>query len=296
LKSRHHSEGNFRALGTLARKVAVPRNYFHGARHGPFVVPDNIIVFVRRSLAELQDGTFSPHYHNRWVLIVPIHGSGTVIVDGGRHRLQPGVGLLVSPLRLHYYDRAPRRGLCWLFFTFELPGSPSPVAGARVARFTPSAVRTLSSVVKIWTEQAPGGIRGAQASRMAAELSVVLGEFVRSPIPGPRLPAKREATLLGKIKAWIEDGDNAGLGLTALSRHVGLSESRLRTWFRQEFGLSLGRYIRETRCRQAAHRLKTEGLGVAEVAAGLGFSSAFSFSRTFKSVLGVSPSEFAKPR
>jgi len=100
--------------------------------------------------------------------------------------------------------------------------------------------------------------------------------------------------LLSKIKTWIEDGEEAGLVLGALSRHVGLSESRLRTWFRQQFGLSLGRYILETRCRQAAQRLKIEGLGVAEVATDLGFSSAFSFSRTLKSVLGVSPSRFAK--
>ena len=100
--------------------------------------------------------------------------------------------------------------------------------------------------------------------------------------------------MLTKIKTWIEDGEEAGLVLGALSRHVGLSESRLRTWFRQQFGLSLGRYILETRCRQAAQRLKIEGLGVAEVATDLGFSSAFSFSRTFKSVLGVSPSRFAK--
>ena len=198
-----------------------------------------------------------------------------MIVDSGRHRLQPGVGLLVSPLRLHHYDSAPRRGLCWLFFTFELP--PPDLSPRRAS---PDSRRQRSALCPLLSHFGQTkGPRVSAARRSARWLLSCLSSW---------------ASLLTKIKTWIEDGEEAGLVLGALSRHVGLSESRLRTWFRQQFGLSLGRYILETRCRQAAQRLKIEGLGVAEVATDLGFSSAFSFSRTFKSVLGVSPSRFAK--
>lgn len=124
LKSRSSPALNFRSPGTVAKKIVVPPGLLQrgtpwplgGSRQHPRLPPPFFGGIARRHVL--------PHYHNRWVLIVPIKGSGTVIVDSGRHRLQPGVGLLVSPLRLHHYDSAPRRGLCWLFFTFELPPAP----------------------------------------------------------------------------------------------------------------------------------------------------------------------------
>lgn len=283
-------------LKTFARDIDIPRNYYAGRRHGPLLIPDNIILFIRRSFRELQDGTFLPHYHNRWVLVVPIEGTGTVIVDGGHHRLRPGRGLLVPPLRLHQYTRVSRRELCWLFVTFELPAGSVPASGARTARLTQAAISALANAGRVWVGAGHRAAREAEANRVAVEIALVWGEIMRDRPSGRHLSQQRAATLLSKINQWISEAPKAGAGLDALSRRVGLSESRLRMWFRQTFGLSLGRYVRETRCRMAALRLKSEDVSLSQLAEDLGFSSAFSFSRAFKNVLGVAPRRFSERR
>jgi AraC family transcriptional regulator len=280
-------------LQAAVLRVPAPVDYYNGSRRPPLVLPDNLLLFVRRRKEDLRDGTFLPHYHHRWVLVVPVRGSGDVVVDGRAHPLRPGQLLLVPPLRLHRYARIPRRGLLWLFVTFELPGGPGLVEAAARGRLTPEAEKALAALLRLWVTGRGTESRPNLAARMALEVSFLVGEVVRAQ-PRRTTSAWREPAMLGRINRWIgslQGGGEPRAALGALARHVGLSESRLRAWFRASFGISLGRYIRETRCRRAAQRLREGGMSVAEAAEAFGFGSAFSFSRTFKAVLGMPPSD-----
>ena len=55
-------------------------------------------------------------------------------------------------------------------------------------------------------------------------------------------------------------------------------------------------YLIRLKMRHAAQRLQTPGMLVKQVAADMGFSDPFHFSRTFKRVLGVSPGRLAQLR
>jgi AraC-like DNA-binding protein len=69
-----------------------------------------------------------------------------------------------------------------------------------------------------------------------------------------------------------------------------MSESHLRSRFREETGLSIGRYLRETRLRRAANWLKEEGLSVKSVSERAGYPDIHTFSRSFSRLFGHPPS------
>ena len=58
------------------------------------------------------------------------------------------------------------------------------------------------------------------------------------------------------------------------------------------FGVPASEFIRNERLKTAAELLKNPDLTVAEVAYSSGFNDATYFSRSFKKVYGLSPTEF----
>jgi transcriptional regulator GlxA family with amidase domain len=81
--------------------------------------------------------------------------------------------------------------------------------------------------------------------------------------------------------------------LTVLAEVAGLSASRFQHVFRQDFGVAVRPYIRWLRLQRAACDL-IAGADLSQAAHAAGFSDAAHMSRTFRSTLGVSPSDISR--
>jgi len=213
------------------------------------------------------------------VLIAALQGSGTLRVDRRPARITPGRLWLIPPLHLHGFEKV-QDPLCWVFITFDWPGH-SPVGhGAREhSRIDASAAKALDQLLQ------EIGRPDANGSICAARLHGLLLRHRESPAD----PPAESASLIARVRTHVQD--NAGRGLRDLARRMGMSESHLRARFRAEAGLSLGRYLRESRLRWAALGLKDQGWSVKEAAARAGYPDPFSFSRAFKRAMGFPPSQ-----
>jgi AraC-like DNA-binding protein len=287
MKKHNHDGQSVESLARAAARLPEPRNYFGGRRHPHLELPDNVLLFFRGSAAELGAGSLQPNFHHRWVMVVSLQGAGTVRVDEREYRLTPGGTLLLPPLRLHGYRDVSKGALAWMFLTFELPDRDAQSAKPEMSRLTTEACVLLHDIVKAWQDDDAGDTVNARLSLWVALLLCML----RHETPA-RLTAS--PSLLERVNQWIAEHQREPFSLSDLAGGVGLSVSHLRALFRKQCGLSLGRYVRETRCRLAALRLREEMLTVSEVAAAYGFRSVYSFSRTFKRVLGVPPSQLTQ--
>jgi AraC-like DNA-binding protein len=81
-------------------------------------------------------------------------------------------------------------------------------------------------------------------------------------------------------------------GLTAAAANV--SQSHLRALFEKWVGESPRRFHTRSRIEQAARLLREQELSVSAAALQVGFEDARYFSRVFKSVTGMRPSEYAR--
>jgi transcriptional regulator GlxA family with amidase domain len=84
------------------------------------------------------------------------------------------------------------------------------------------------------------------------------------------------------------------LVLDHLARTVRLSRSRFAHLFREQTGVSPGRYLRDLRLARSRELLETTLLSVKEVMAAVGFNDPSHFSRDFSTAFGVSPREWRK--
>lgn len=88
--------------------------------------------------------------------------------------------------------------------------------------------------------------------------------------------------------------ENIAVGDVADALH--LSVKQVNRLLQKEFMLNCGEYIERRRAERAKELLAFTDMRVEEVAAAVGYASAFSFSKFFKRVAGMSPSLFRSSR
>lgn len=84
------------------------------------------------------------------------------------------------------------------------------------------------------------------------------------------------------------------LDVRALSAIACISEANFIRSFKATFGETPHRYLQRRRIERAMYLLRTTSLSVTDVCMQCGFSSLGSFSRTFRDIVGESPSEFRR--
>jgi len=82
------------------------------------------------------------------------------------------------------------------------------------------------------------------------------------------------------------------LQVGAVAQDLGVSTEHLCRVLKRHTGLTFVTLLRRTRVRAACRLLQTTTLSMKEIASRAGFSSASRFDRDFKTVCGVSPSEY----
>lgn len=265
-------------LVRLTKAVENPADYYRGLRRRGESTPDNMLLFVRRTRDEVRAKRGTDSFHERWVLLVVLDGTGELRLDRQPLRLKPGTVVLLPPLHLHGYVNVSAR-IRWLFVTFEWPGHTALGENWHgVRRLDEAARQRLAAVMRHYL---PAERNGSVAAAHLLELLRRLYP-VAEPVPSPT------RSLLTAVQAAAKA--SPGEKLPQLARRLGISESHLRARFRGEAGLSLGRYLREARLREAALWMRTDGLSVKAAAERAQYPDIFTFSRAFRRVMGYPPS------
>jgi AraC-like DNA-binding protein len=82
------------------------------------------------------------------------------------------------------------------------------------------------------------------------------------------------------------------LDVPALARIALMSPTHFTREFRATFGETPHRYLQRRRIERAMALLRTPSITVTEVANQVGFESLGTFSRTFRAIVGLSPTEY----
>ncbi|GAB3583109.1 helix-turn-helix transcriptional regulator [Amycolatopsis endophytica] len=82
------------------------------------------------------------------------------------------------------------------------------------------------------------------------------------------------------------------LDVAALARMVHVSEAHFIRTFRATFGETPHRYLQRRRVERSMFLLRESGRSVTDICMAVGFTSLGTFSRTFREIVGRSPSEY----
>jgi AraC-like DNA-binding protein len=246
------------------------------------------VCFCRLSATDLNRPQRGRALHHRCVLIIALRTTVTVCIDDRAIPLHPGEGILVLPFQFHDYMNAEREELVWLFMTFELP-DVSILEPLRFRPFTisPELRRLAHETVRSYLTPRQEDVTVLWFRLLLARIRMV------QPIDREHAPTTGASNLVGQVNQLMQRA-SAPPSAKEIAGKIGISESHLRAKFRESCGVSLGRHLRRLRMEKACGLLRLTTNRISEVGELCGFSSVFSFSRTFRLTYGVSPRAYRR--
>jgi AraC-like DNA-binding protein len=227
----------------------------------------------------LYSGPIGPtdvHAHHAFQLVV--HDGRACLADDRQQNLL-GPVVVVEPDQPHAF--VDERDHVLIAFV-----DPESTAGEslKARRAVPGQSRDLRTLSRMLAS-----LRPENWSRAEETVHRILSSVCDSPIARPmswwRHPAVDAALL--RLPSLVEAGT---LDVATLADEVGLSVSRLTHIFTDEIGVPLRSYARWMRLVNAVEFL-ANGQSVTAAAHAAGFADAAHFTRTFRSMFGLSPSE-----
>jgi len=131
---------------------------------------------------------------------------------------------------------------------------------------------------------------GSEVANRAARRCVVppwrdggQAQYIERPVP------ERHDTGTAPVRAWALERLDRPIALAELAAQAGMSVRTLSRRFREEVGMSPGRWLTRQRIELARQLLESSDLPVDQIARRAGFGTALSLRQHLRAALGVSP-------
>lgn len=261
-----------------------------GIRFG-VIDSDPMTVFRRRKHLSHSGGDF-------YYIPLPMENTLYVKQFGREARVNPGDFAVVSTADMYQYDQGTKNKLGTLRIDGALMRSRIPLIDDLVAQTCDGSaplVHVFTDFVKSIMRQS-NRLDHESATAMVPHLLDLLALAMTAPVDAMKSnESSVRLSHLRRITRLIEDRlDDETLGPGMLARDLGLSERYIQKMFADR-GETLSGTIRSRRIATAQRRLldpTRRSSSIASIAFSVGFSDPAHFSRIFKSIVGISPSEY----
>jgi AraC-like DNA-binding protein len=211
----------------------------------------------------------------------------------GRVRVEAGQVLMLFPGVWHRYRPVRKQGWTenWIGFNGDVADrimgsffSPAkPVLRVGHDQELQDVIRSVAGVMR----QAPPGYQQIIGARTMEALALIRAKALNAS------PSDRDlARKVQQARSHLAQHYREAVDMHVLARSLGLSYSRFRAVFKAQTGTSPQQYLINIRLNLARYWLTDSDLTVSEIAANLGFSSAYYFSRLFRMKKGACPSAY----
>lgn len=236
-----------------------------------------------------------PHHE----LILVTGRKGCIVVDGKSYRINGGMLFYIYPNVLHSIEIDMEKAESFLSVHFSCARVNFNENGwdikSHEAMLWPHPVQELEDYYQIydgfkrlvdtWNAKLPG--YEFISKTQLQQLFITIHQNIRKENRNYGASLKVE-----KVIQFMHQNINSRVNLVELAEMVELSPTYLSRVFRETTGYSVIEYFNKIKIDKAKEFIIEGDKKVKEIAGALGFTDEFYFSRTFKRVEGVSPSEF----
>ncbi len=253
---------------------------------GTFTAPNDDWIHITRSrddyeLMLVTDGT----------LYIADHAQEYTVAKGGY--------LLMPPTPFQHGTRSGSCRFYWLHFGYHneqqdheaLSGMPDYAPGY----LTIPVTGTLSFPERmiILMKQLQDSDRRYKESSLNRYLcSAILSELGAQSLHSPSKEKQLKEQLYSDILDYTSWHVQENLRLPEIAAHFGYNEKYLTTFFKKYAGISLKQHLLQSKMEFAKSSLSETTSPISQIAYSLGFSDAHNFSKAFRRITGLSPSEY----
>lgn len=229
-----------------------------------------------------------------WLLIYTVAGAGLYKHDNQSLITAAGDATLYCPNVYQDYRTDPDAGrweILWAHFTPPLRWHawlqwPVALGGLMRIRLEETAARrNVARSLRLAHRLHSSYLRHRLELAMNALRSAILWCDEHN----PRLVEQKLDPRIRKALDLLTQHIDKPMTLAGLSKHCGLSSSRLSHLFAEQVGLSPQKFLDRQRMRRARELLRVTSLPVAQIAYEVGFENPLYFTRRFTAATGLSP-------
>lgn len=257
--------------------------------------------------------SFSTHWHEEYEIIYVKEGDFRFLTGGQNFRVKKGEALFIDRCAIHTsLEHLSRGAYVSILFgkKFLFPASSSHICRQFYAEIQPQRVSLTQLITEEdgWRREALSQIRrldslsdAAPENALSIQISLltILNLLRREKsytILQNHLMAQNES--VREALLYIHQHCDEKLSVHEIAGSLHISLNHFIRLFKYMLGVTPQKYIQTYRIKQAAAAIKQASSGaplsIAEIAAGSGFSDANYFTRCFKKVMGMTPSQYQK--
>ena len=223
-------------------------------------------------------------------------GDGSLMYDGRLYELTSGSIVFIDCNKLYYHKSSNNLWkLRWIHFNGQVM---KDIYSKYVERGGEPAFNTdnTESFIRVWDElflvaKSDDYIKDMHINQSLSALLSLLMEHSWKP-DNQRKDTKLQD--LAKIKNFLDENYVSRISLDELASHFFINKFYMARIFKKEYGVSINNYILQKRITYAKQLLRFSSMSIEEIGQSCGIGALYYFSRIFKQVEGISPSEYRK--
>lgn len=236
-----------------------------------------------------------PRWHEHLELLYFFDGKGAVTCNEKTFLVEKGDLIFVNPLQIHAHIPKPWFSFCcillypWFFSDIQYDSRiliENCIRGDNFAKECIEAMIREKDSASPFSDMAIKGHAYTLTSYLMRNYAV--SEMTEKDTLHQQAKLKRAETIL----YYIHNHYNEKITSENLSRMCYMNESHFCRFFKRSFGKSPLSYINEYRIEKACDLLLSSTQSITEIALSTGFEDINYFSRTFKKLKGISPTQF----
>ena len=265
--------------------------------------------FARSSLLHLQEvgslTAIKPHTSKReklqsYLCFMVEDGEGELVYEGKKYELKTGDVVFIDCRKAYSHSTGmnPNAGLWSLrwchFYGPSMPaiyakycerGGLPVIRGADVSQYAAilTDIYTLAS--------SSDYIRDMRINGKLNDLLTLLMESSWHREAHTNAPKKME---ISRVKSFLDEHYEEKLSLESVASHFFIDKHYLARLFKEQYGVTLVTYLQQVRITHAKRMLRFTDKSIEEIGLECGIGELNYFSRVFKKLEGVSPSEFRR--
>lgn len=236
-----------------------------------------------------------PEYHLHFIL----DGQGSYVINNQKFNLRRGQLFVIPPNVSSYYYQADMKKpwyYAWIAFNGEMADQYMAQAG-----FDDTHIIRNSNIAP---EEFTGYIyEMLKASQLTASneldrigcLFLIMARLIESNTNNSAYDYSGD-TYVEHALQYIQFNYNRNIQINDIVNYVGMNRSYFSQLFKQQMAVSPKEYLQQFRMDKAKSLLDDSALSVTDIATSVGYSDPFTFSKSFKKLVGQSPREYRNRR
>ena len=247
------------------------------------------------------------HYRERetgskeYILIYCLEGHGWIELETGRHELVPNSYFIIPRNTAHKYGA--KKEDPWSIYWIHFTGS-SAKHFYKKYKLSNSSNGYMPKIVQIPFEERRikyfNGIISLLESGYSREiveyvnisLWQLLASFIYNDFFSKIRHQSKDTNIVDTAINYMKENIDRSISVDELAGHLNYSNSYLYSLFKEETGYSPIHYFNHLKIQKACQYLSFTNLSIKEISFELGFSDPFYFSRLFKKLMELSPTEY----